>query len=204
MQNSVNKSIVQIGPNIVTFEEVINHLQIPELNAGDSDEIASNSILINNMIQAAQIYLNDYLGEFVSDTLVSANYKDLSTDFVLDYNYIKSVKNIKYFDETNTEQILNNTYVLDNTTNPTIVRVDRSAPINVTLSDTLEYPVTVEYTVGVPSKDTGAYDNVKMAVMLIVGEMYNNRTGMITQRVREGKYTFSALKLVNAYRRRII
>lgn len=202
MQYSVNKNIIKLGPNIVSFDEIVEHLQLPELHSSDSDELAINTLHMGNRIQAAQSYLNDYLGEFVSDTVVSANYKDLNSDFILDFNYIKSITDIEYYNENNVKIAIDNPYILDNTIRPSIIKVDRSTPINVTLSDTLAYPVCVTYTAGLPQNTDDAYDNVKLAIMMIIGEMYNNRTNTITRNVREGKYTFTALKLVNSYRRR--
>ena len=137
--------------------------------------------LIDNLVIAAtescQIYTNQY---FIRHTIsqYSDNWDGIYT---LYKSPVSSITHIKYYDTNDTEQTWADTnYILDDVSKPARIglAVDATLP---DLADRIN-AVHVKYTVGYGTASTDVPDGIKQAVLLTLGNWYENRQTVITGR----------------------
>ena len=144
-------------------------------------DTTADDTLIDNLVFAAtescQIYTNQY---FLKVTLeqYSDNWDGIYT---LYKSPVISITHIKYYDSNDTEQTLaSSNYILDNVSKPARIglAVDATLP---DLADRIN-AVHVKYTVGYGTASTDVPDGIKQAVLLTLGNWYENRQTVITGR----------------------
>tara|TARA_R110000851_G_scaffold271259_1_gene423838 strand:+ start:506 stop:1084 length:579 start_codon:yes stop_codon:yes gene_type:complete len=144
-------------------------------------DTTADDTLIDNLVFAAtescQIYTNQY---FLKVTLeqYSDNWDGIYT---LYKSPVISITHIKYYDSNDTEQTLaSSNYILDNVSKPARIglAVDATLP---DLADRIN-AVHVKYTAGYGTASTDVPDGIKQAVLLTLGNWYENRQTVITGR----------------------
>jgi len=144
-------------------------------------DTTADDTLIDNLVAAAtescQIYTNQY---FLRATLeqYSDNWDGIYT---LYKSPVISITHIKYYDSNDTEQTLASlNYILDDVSKPARIglSVDGTLP---DLADRIN-AVHVKYTAGYGTASTDVPDGIKQAVLLTLGNWYENRQTVITGR----------------------
>ena len=144
-------------------------------------DTTADDTLIDNLIKAATQSCEEYTNQYFMDTLVT-QYSDNWMEFYRLYKSpVSSLTHIKYYDSTDTLQTLAaSNYILDNASKPARIglAVDGELP---TLADRIN-AVEVKYTVGYGTASTDVPDGIKQAVLLTIGNWYQNRQTVITGR----------------------
>tara|TARA_R100000664_G_C2730391_1_gene121098 strand:- start:224 stop:802 length:579 start_codon:yes stop_codon:yes gene_type:complete len=142
---------------------------------------SADDTLIDNLIKAATQSCEIYTNQYFMNTVVT-QYSDKWNAF---YNLYKSpvvsITHIKYYDANDSLQTLAGTnYILDNVSQPARIgiSVDGELP---DLADRIN-AVEVKYTVGYGTASTDVPDGIKNAVLLTIGNWYENRQTVITGR----------------------
>ena len=144
-------------------------------------DTTADDTLIDNLVLAAtescQIYTNQYFFKTVveqySDTWVNI--------YTLYKSPVSSITHIKYYDSDDTEQTLSSSnYILDDVSKPARIglAVDATLP---DLADRIN-AVHVNYSVGYGTTSADVPQGIKQAVLLTLGNWYENRQTVITGR----------------------
>ena len=143
-------------------------------------DTTADDTLIDNLVLAAtescQIYTNRY---FVK-TEVSQYSDKWDGIYTLYKSPVSSITHIKYYDSDDAEQTLDpSNYILDDVSKPARIGL----AVNGTLPDLSDRinAVHVQYFVGV-SSSSGVPDGIKQAVLLTLGNWYENRQSVISGR----------------------
>ncbi len=144
-------------------------------------DTTADDTLIDNLVKAAtescQIYTNQYFM-----TTIVKQYSDTWAEFYTLYKSpVSAIAEIKYYDSDDTEQTLaSSNYILDNVSKPARIgiAVDGTLP---NLANRIN-AVYVEYTVGYGDDSVDVPDGIKQAVLLTLGNWYENRQSVITGR----------------------
>tara|TARA_R110001583_G_scaffold103161_2_gene250166 strand:+ start:953 stop:1534 length:582 start_codon:yes stop_codon:yes gene_type:complete len=144
-------------------------------------DTTADDTLIDNLVIAAtescQIYTNQY---FIRYTI--SQYSDTWAGiYTLYKSPVSAITHIKYYDSDDTEQTLSSSnYILDDVSKPARIglAVDGTLP---SLSDRIN-AVHVKYTVGYGTASTDVPDGIKQAVLLTLGNWYENRQSVISGR----------------------
>jgi len=144
-------------------------------------DTTADDTLIDNLIKAAtescQIYTNQY---FLNTVVEQYSDKWLGI-YTLYKSPVSAITHIKYYDSDDTEQTwASSNYILDDVSKPARIglAVDATLP---SLSDRIN-AVHVKYTVGYGTASTDVPDGIKQAVLLTLGNWYENRQTVITGR----------------------
>jgi len=157
---------------LFTTAEAKDFLKI-DTNADDT--------LIDNLIKAATESCQIYTNQYFLDTVVEQYSDKWSEIYTLYKSPVSSITHIKYYDTNDTEQTWSDTnYILDDVSKPARIglAVDATLP---SLSDRIN-AVHVKYTVGYGTASTDVPDGIKQAVLLTLGNWYENRQTVITGR----------------------
>tara|TARA_R110002012_G_scaffold55882_1_gene142598 strand:+ start:2779 stop:3357 length:579 start_codon:yes stop_codon:yes gene_type:complete len=161
-------------------------------------DTTADDTLIDNLIKAATQSCEEYTNQYFMDTLVT-QYSDNWMEFYRLYKSpVSSLTHIKYYDSTDTLQTLAaSNYILDNASKPARIglAVDGELP---TLADRIN-AVEVKYTVGYGTASTDVPDGIKQAVLLTLGNFYENRQTVITGRTAT-ELPLSSQYLLNQYK----
>lgn len=161
-------------------------------------DTTADDTLIDNLIKAATQSCEEYTNQYFMDTLVT-QYSDNWMEFYRLYKSpVSSLTHIKYYDSNDSLQTLAaSNYILDNASKPARIglAVDGELP---TLADRIN-AVEVKYTVGYGTASTDVPDGIKQAVLLTLGNFYENRQTVITGRTAT-ELPLSSQYLLNQYK----
>tara|TARA_R100000808_G_scaffold24227_1_gene55278 strand:- start:2097 stop:2675 length:579 start_codon:yes stop_codon:yes gene_type:complete len=144
-------------------------------------DTTADDTIIDNLVAAAtescQIYTNQYFINTVV-TQYSDNWKEF---YSLYKSPVSSITHIKYYDKDDSLQTLAaSNYILDDTYEPARIgiAVDGELP---NVADRIN-AVQVKYTVGYGTASTDVPEGIRTAIILTVGNWYENRQSVITGR----------------------
>tara|TARA_R100000655_G_scaffold91646_1_gene132505 strand:- start:17917 stop:18495 length:579 start_codon:yes stop_codon:yes gene_type:complete len=144
-------------------------------------DTTADDTIIDNLVAAAtescQIYTNQYFINTVV-TQYSDNWKEF---YSLYKSPVSSITHIKYYDTNDSLQTLAaSNYILDDTYEPARIgiAVDGELP---NVADRIN-AVQVKYTVGYGTASTDVPEGIRTAIILTVGNWYENRQSVITGR----------------------
>ena len=144
-------------------------------------DTTADDTIIDNLVAAAtescQIYTNQYFINTVV-TQYSDNWKEF---YSLYKSPVSSITHIKYYDTNDSLQTLaSSNYILDDTYEPARIgiAVDGELP---NVADRIN-AVQVKYTVGYGTASTDVPEGIRTAIILTVGNWYENRQSVITGR----------------------
>lgn len=157
----------------VSLTEAKSHLKI-DTNADDT--------YIESIIKAATQLCEEYTNRFFIDTVIeqyASNFAELQTLFK---SKVSAVAHVKYYDSDNTLQTLSAT-VYDTQLN--------YEPSQIQLADGQSFPditkrndaVLVRYTVGYGSSASDVPEIIKQAILLTIGNFYQNRNSVVIGRI---------------------
>ena len=171
MFRSLKEDTLAVNP-LFTTTEAKDFLKV-DTNADDN--------LIDSMIKAAtqscQIFTNRY---FLTTTVTQYSDK-WDGIYTLYKSPVIGITHIKYFDSNDTEQTLaSSNYILDNISQPARIgiSVDGTLP---NLADRIN-AVEVKYSVGYGELSSDVPEGIKQAVLITIGNWYENRQTVITGR----------------------
>tara|TARA_R110002020_G_scaffold28401_8_gene90655 strand:- start:246 stop:824 length:579 start_codon:yes stop_codon:yes gene_type:complete len=144
-------------------------------------DVSDDDTLIDNLISAATESCQIYTNQYFIDTVVT-QYSDTWDGFYTLYKSpVSAITHIKYYDSDDSQQTLaSSNYILDGTSKPARIglSVDGALP---TLSKRIN-AVEVKYTVGYGNASTDVPEGIRTAIILTVGNWYENRQSVITGR----------------------
>jgi len=166
-------SIEDSGTAILTTAEAKKHLKVD--TTADDDYIDN---LISAATESAQIFTNRY---FINSTIIQYGdtWSDIATLFK---SPVSSVDEITYYDSDNSlETLATSVYLTDVNHQPARIglKPNQSFP---SLADRIS-AVIVEYTVGYGSSAANVPEGIKEAVLLTVGNLYENRQEVVVGRI---------------------
>ena len=149
--------------------------EVLKVDVSDDDTIIDN--LVSAATESCQIYTNQY---FIN-TVVTQYSDNWDSFYTLYKSPVSAITHIKYYDSDDSQQTLaSSNYILDGTSKPARIgiAVDGSLP---NLSDRIN-AVEVKYTVGYGTAATDVPEGIRTAIILTVGNWYENRQSVITGR----------------------
>ena len=161
-------------------------------------DTTADDTLIDNLIKAATQSCEEYTNQYFLDTLVTQYSDNWLEVYRLYKSPVSTLTHIKYYDSSDTLQTLAaSNYILDNVSKPARIglAVDGELP---TLADRIN-AVEVKYTVGYGENSTDVPDGIKQAVLLTIGNWYENRQTVITGRTAT-ELPLSSQYLLNQYK----
>ena len=171
MKRSLVVTTAAVNP-LFTTAQAKAHLKV---DVSDDDTIIDNIVLAAT--QSCEIFTNQY---FI-DTVVT-QYSDTWSDIYQLYKSpVDSITHIKYYDSDDSLQTLSSSnYILDGASKPARIgiAVDGELP---NLSDRIN-AVEVKYTVGYGTASSDVPEGIRQAVLLTIGNFYQNRESVITGR----------------------
>jgi len=158
---------------VVTTAEAKNHLKI---------DSSADDTLIDNLIKSATQLSEDYTNRFFTDTVITQYGTTFADIKELYKSTVSSITNIKYYDTLNSLRTLDSdVYYLNNSIQPAQISLslNQSYP---NLADR-ENAVECKYTVGYGSAASDVPEAIKQAILLTVGNWYNNRSSVVVGRI---------------------
>jgi|TARA_R110000823_G_scaffold242437_1_gene366882 uncharacterized phiE125 gp8 family phage protein len=177
----------------VSLTETKLHLKV-DINTDDT--------LITNLIIAATQVSEEYTNRFFIVTTLSqtcTTFRELKSLFK---SKVMAIGHVKYYDDTNTQQtLLSTNYVLNNEFEPGQVNpvVDYDYPSTVDRIDAVE----CEYKVGYGQTAADVPDAIKQAILLTIGNWYENRQSIITGKTST-ELSMSAKWLLDTYKVQVL
>jgi uncharacterized phiE125 gp8 family phage protein len=144
-------------------------------------DTTADDTLIDNLIIAATESCQIYTNQYFIKTIVEQYSDTWANIYTLYKSPVLSITHIKYYDSDDTEQTLaSSNYILDDVSKPARIglAVDGTLP---DLADRIN-AVHVQYTVGYGITSDEVPDGIKQAVLLTLGNWYENRQTVITGR----------------------
>lgn len=144
-------------------------------------DTTADDTLIDNLIKAATQSCEIYTNRYFLNTLLT-QYSDNWNEFYKLYKSpVVSITHVKYYDTTDTLQTLaSSNYILDNISQP--ARIGLSVTGNLpSLADRIN-AVEVKYTVGYGTTSSEVPEGIRQAVLITIGNWYENRQSVITGR----------------------
>ena len=161
-------------------------------------DTTADDTLIDNLIKAATQSCEIYTNRYFLDTLVT-QYADKWADIENLYKSpVSSITHIKYYDSDDSLQTLAGTvYLLD----------EVSQPARIGLKPNQSYPnianrinaIEVKYTVGYGTAASSVPEAIRQAVLITIGNWYENRQTVITGRTAT-ELPLSSQYLLNQYK----
>ena len=155
---------------LFTTAQAKAHLKV---DTADEDDLIDN--LVTAATESCQIFTNTYFIDTVV-TQYSDNWNGISS---LYKSPVSSITHIKYYDKDDSLQTWSSSdYILDSSIRPARIAlaVDKSFP---TLSKRIN-AVEVKYTVGYGSAASNVPEGIRQAVLLTIGNWYQNRQSVVT------------------------
>ena len=157
----------------VSLTEAKSHLKV---------DTTADDTYIESIIKAATQLSEEYTNRFFIDTVIeqyASSFAELQTLFK---SKVSSVAHVKYYDSDNTLQTLSAT-VYD-----TQLKYE---PAQIQLADSQNFPsvtkrndaVLVRYTVGYGSAASDVPEIIKQAILLTIGNFYQNRASVVIGRI---------------------
>ena len=158
---------------ILTTAEAKTHLKVDT----DADDTYIDN-LVSAATESAQIFTNRY---FINTTITQHGdtWSDIATLFK---SKVSSITHIKYFDSDNTEQTLaTSVWLSDINHQPARIglKPNQSFP---SLADRIN-AVNCKYVVGYGSAASDVPEGIREGVLLIVGNLYENRQEVVVGRI---------------------
>ena len=141
----------------------------------------ADDTLIDNLVSAATESCQIYTNQYFLNTVVEQYSDNWSEVYTLYKSPVVSITHIKYYDTNDSEQSLaSSNYILDNVSKPARIglAVDATLP---DLADRIN-AVPVKYTDGYGTASSDVPEGIKQAVLLTLGNWYENRQTVITGR----------------------
>jgi uncharacterized phiE125 gp8 family phage protein len=161
-------------------------------------DTTADDTLIDNLIKAATQSCEIYTNRYFLDTLVT-QYADKWVDIENLYKSpVSAITHIKYYDSDDSLQTLAGTvYLLD----------EVSQPARIGLKPNQSYPnianrinaIEVKYTVGYGTAASSVPEAIRQAVLITIGNFYENRQSVITGRTAT-ELPLSSQYLLNQYK----
>ena len=163
--------VITAGDAVLTLSEVKLHLKI---------DSSADDTLITNLISAATESCQEYTNRYFTTTVVE-QYSDTFAGVKQLYKSpVISITHIKYYDSNNSLQTWDAAnYIVDNVSQPARIglEVEKSYP---EIADRMN-AVVVKYSVGYGAA-TDVPQAIKSAILLTIGNLYENRQSVITGR----------------------
>ena len=144
-------------------------------------DTTADDTIIDNLVAAATESCQIYTNQYFINTIVT-QYSDNWKEFYSLYKSpVSSITHIKYYDTNDSLQTLAaSNYILDDTYEPARIgiAVDGELP---NVADRIN-AVQVKYTVGYGTASTDVPEGIRTAIILTVGNWYENRQSVITGR----------------------
>ena len=171
MKRSLVVTTAAVNP-LFTTAQAKAHLKV---DVSDDDTIIDNIVLAAT--QSCEIFTNQY---FI-DTVVT-QYSDTWNDFYTLYKSpVASITHVKYYDSNDSQQTLaSSNYILGHYSKPARIGVAVGGTLP-NLSDRIN-AVEVKYTVGYGTASSDVPEGIRQAVLLTIGNFYQNRESVITGR----------------------
>jgi len=144
-------------------------------------DVSTDDTLIDNLVSAATESCQIYTNQYFINTIVTQYSDNWNGFYTLYKSPVASITHVKYYDSNDSQQTLSSSnYILDNSSEPARIgiAVDGSLP---SLSSRIN-AVEVKYTVGHGTASTDVPEGIRTAIILTVGNWYENRQTVITGR----------------------
>ena len=144
-------------------------------------DVSTDDTLIDNLVSAATESCQIYTNQYFINTIVTQYSDNWNGFYTLYKSPVASITHVKYYDSNDSQQtLLSSNYILDNSSEPARIgiAVDGSLP---SLSSRIN-AVEVKYTVGHGTASTDVPEGIRTAIILTVGNWYENRQTVITGR----------------------
>jgi len=164
-------------------------------------DITTDDTLITNLIVAATQVSEEYTNRFFIDTVVNQTCSDFKELSELFKSKVSAVTHIKYYDSDNAQQTwASSNYVVNKEYEPCQINlvVDKSFP---NIADRID-AVECRYTVGYGTA-SDVPDVIKQAILLTLGNWYENRMSVITGRTTT-EMPMSAKFLLDTYKVQVV
>ena len=164
-------------------------------------DITTDDTLITNLIVAATQVSEEYTNRFFIDTVVNQTCSDFKELSELFKSKVSAVTHIKYYDSDNAQQTWSSSnYVVNNEYEPCQINlvVDGSFPNIADRIDAIECKYTVGY-----GTASDVPDVIKQAILLTLGNWYENRMSVITGRTTT-EMPMSAKFLLDTYKVQVV
>tara|TARA_R110002051_G_scaffold1803_3_gene9993 strand:- start:841 stop:1419 length:579 start_codon:yes stop_codon:yes gene_type:complete len=171
MYRSLKEDTLAVNP-LFTTSEAKDFLKV---------DTTADDTLIDNLIKAATQSCQIYTNMYFLDTTVT-QYSDNWMEFYRLYKSpVLSITHVKYYDTNDTLQTLNSTnYILDRVSQPARIglSVDGVLPNLASRINAVE----VKYIVGYGTTSSEVPEGIRQAVLITIGNWYENRQSVITGR----------------------
>ena len=164
-------------------------------------DITTDDTLITNLIVAATQVSEEYTNRFFIDTVVNQTCSDFKELSELFKSKVSAVTYVKYYDSDNAQQVwASSNYVVNKEYEPCQINlvVDGSFP---NIADRID-AVECRYTVGYGTA-SDVPDVIKQAILLTLGNWYENRMSVITGRTTT-EMPMSAKFLLDTYKVQVV
>ena len=144
-------------------------------------DVTADDTIIDNLIAAATESCQIYTNQYFIDTVVT-QYSDNWAEFYTLYKSpVSAITHVKYYDSDDSQQTLaSSNYILDGTSKPARIGISVTGSLP-NLADRIN-AVEVKYTVGYGTASTDVPEGIRTAIILTVGNWYENRQSVITGR----------------------
>ena len=171
MYRSLKVNTAAVNP-LFTTAQAKEHLKV---------DVTEDDTIIDNLILAATQSCEIFTNQYFIDTVVT-QYSDTWDGFYRLYKSpVSAITHVKYYDSDDSLQTLaSSNYILDGTSKPARIgiAIDGELP---NLSNRIN-AVEVKYTVGYGAESTDVPEGIRQAVLLTIGNWYENRQTVITGR----------------------
>ncbi len=171
MYRSLKVNTAAVNP-LFTTAQAKAHLKV---------DVTEDDTIIDNIILAATQSCEIFTNQYFIDTVVT-QYSDTWDGFYRLYKSpVSAITHVKYYDSDDSLQTLaSSNYILDGTSKPARIgiAIDGELP---NLSNRIN-AVEVKYTVGYGAESTDVPEGIRQAVLLTIGNWYENRQSVITGR----------------------
>ena len=171
MHRSLKVTTAAVNP-LFTTAQAKEHLKV---------DVTEDDTIIDNLILAATQSCEIFTNQYFIDTVVT-QYSDTWDGFYRLYKSpVSAITHVKYYDSDDSLQTLaSSNYILDGTSKPARIgiAIDGELP---NLSNRIN-AVEVKYTVGYGTASTDVPEGIRQAVLLTIGNWYENRQSVITGR----------------------
>ena len=144
-------------------------------------DVSTDDTVIDNLVSAATESCQIYTNQYFINTVVT-QYSDTWDDFYTLYKSpVDSITHVKYYDSDDTQQTLaSSNYILGHYSQPARIGIAVGGELP-NLSKRIN-AVEVKYTVGYGTASTDVPEGIRQAVLLTIGNWYENRQTVITGR----------------------
>ena len=179
--------------SVLTTAEAKAHLKV---------DITTDDSLIDNLIASATQISEEYTNRFFINTTLTQTGTTFDDLKELYKSAVASVTHIKYYDNDDSLQTLaTSVYYLNNVVQPAQIslKVNQSFP---SVADK-QNAVECEYIVGYGSAASDVPESIKQALLLTVGNWYENRSSVVIGRIST-ELPMSAKWLLDTYKVQVI